>query len=102
MGFNSAFKGLNYAREDTGKSFKQMSYATYSVYAYDVSVMTEKSTKFSHKAVKFKRHNKECNVVVSKECKYMRMTAYRRKVNTTRNTYTLLHDASKFQEHRKG
>jgi hypothetical protein len=78
-----------------------MSCITCIVYAYDVSVVTKKSSKFSHKAVKSKRHNKECNLIVSKEFKYLPMTACRRKVNTTRNTYTLLHVAFKFQEYRK-
>lgn len=62
---------LTYTRADKEKSFKQMSCVTYIVYAYDVSGMTKKSTKFCHNAVKFRRHNKECNVVVWKEFKCM-------------------------------
>jgi len=79
----SSFKISVWKRGDKEKSFKQMSCVTYIVYAYDGSVMTKKSTKFCHKAVKFRRHNKECNAV-SKEFKCMRMTTYRRRVNTTR------------------
>jgi hypothetical protein len=76
-----------------------MSCIIYIVCAYDVIVMTKKSTKFSHKAVKFKRRDNECNVVVSKEFKYMRMTADRRKANTARNTQTLFHEIFKLQEY---
>jgi adenosylcobinamide amidohydrolase len=55
---------------------------------------------------KFKRYNRHCNVVVSKEFEYMQMqtqmTACRRKANTTRNKFILFQKAIKFQESQEG
>ena len=64
--------------------------------------MNTESTNFSVKAVKFKGHNKDCNVVVWKEFKYMGMSVYRINVNTTRSMYTSQHGVFEFQEPREG